>query len=64
MFGKFDKVVKLNALLHDPKFEMIVINLKKIFEDFFARFTLVIALLDLINLYKISNLWQISSKYF
>lgn len=49
MFGEFNKVAKSNALFHDPKFGIAIINLKKIIDLFFARFKSGIALLDFIN---------------
>ena len=39
MFGKFDKVAKSDALLYDPKFEIVISNSKTIFDEFLARFT-------------------------
>lgn len=62
MFDEFHKVAKSDTLLHNPKFGMDVINLKEIFDKFFARFTLAITLLDFIDQHKISNLWQTLSK--
>lgn len=34
MFSKFDKVTKLDALLHDSKFGIAIANLKGIFDLF------------------------------
>lgn len=62
MFSEFNKIAKSDTLLYDLKFGIPIINLKKTFDKFFARFTLVIVLLNFINQYKISNLCQILSK--
>ena len=56
IFGEFDKDVKSDALLYDLKFVMAVTNFKEIFDEFFARFTLVITPMDFTDQYKISNL--------
>ena len=56
MFGEFDKVAKLDALLHDSKFGIAIANLKETFDKFLARFTLAIMFLDFTDCYKISNL--------
>lgn len=64
MFGKFNRVVKSNTLLHDFKFGMTVINSKKTFNEFFAKFFLVIATLEFTDYHKIFNFWQILSKHF
>lgn len=39
MFNKFDKVVKSNILLNNPKINISIDNIKEIFDEFFARFT-------------------------
>lgn len=62
MFGKLDKFAKSDVLLHDPKFGMVIANLKKIFDKFFARFILAIIFLDFIDWHKILNLRQILSE--
>lgn len=49
MFGKFDKITKLDTLLHDLKFGMAISNPEKTFDEFLARFTSVITLLDFTN---------------
>ena len=46
MFGEFDKIAKSNAFLYDPKFDIAITNPKETFDEFFARFTSVIAPLD------------------
>lgn len=56
IFDKFDKVAKSDAFLHDPKFGMTVVNLKKTFDKFLARFTSAIVLLNFTDRHKISNL--------
>ena len=62
ILGEFDKIVKSDALSHDPKFGMAVTNLKKTFDEFFARFASAIAPLDFTDWYKIFNLWQTFSE--
>lgn len=62
MFSEFNKIAKSDTLLYDLKFGIPIINLKKTFDKFFARFTLVIVPLNFINQHKISNLCQILSK--
>ena len=62
MFGKFDKVAKLDALLHNPEFYMAVANPKEIFDTFFARFASAITSLDFLDWHKISTLWQTLSE--
>lgn len=64
VFGKFDKVAKLDAFLYDPKFGIAVTNLKKTFDEFLDRFILAIVLLDFIDWHKISNLCQTLSGRF
>ena len=61
---EFDKVAKSDALLHFPKFGMGVnnANAKKTFDEFLARFTIVIAPLNFSNRHKISNLQKTPSK--
>lgn len=49
IFSKFDKVAKLDTFLYNLKFDMAIANPKEIFNKFFARFTLVIALFDFID---------------
>lgn len=49
MFAKFNKVAKSDTLLHDPKFGMVMINSKEIFDEFLVKFTLAITLIDFIN---------------
>lgn len=56
MFGKFDKVAKADALLHDPKFSMAVLNLNETLNEFLARFTSAVAPLVFTDRHKISNL--------
>ena len=64
IFDEFDKVVKSNAFLHDPKFGMAIANPKETFDEFFARFTSAIAPLEFTDCYKISNLQKTFIKYF
>lgn len=64
MFSKFNRVVKSNTLLHDFKFGITVINFKKTFNKFFAKFILVIAILEFTDYHKIFSFWQILSKHF
>lgn len=49
IFAEFNRVAKSDTLLHDPKFGIAVINSKETFDEFFAKFTLAIALIDFIN---------------
>ena len=56
MFGEFDKIAKLDVFLYNPNFDIGVANAKKTFNEFFARFTLIITPLDFIDCHKISNL--------
>ena len=56
MFGEFDKVAKLDALLYDLKFSMAVANSKETLNKFLAKFTLAIAPLDFTDCHKIFNL--------
>lgn len=58
IFGKLNKVDKSNAFLYNPKFGIAIANLKEIFDMFLTRFISAIVLLDFIDWYKISNLWQ------
>ena len=62
MFGEFDKVAKLDAFLHGPKFGMAVANAKETFDKFLARFTSAIAPLNFTDRYKISNLQRTLSE--
>lgn len=57
IFSKFDKIAKSDTLLHNPKYEIVILNSKKTYDEFLAWFTSVIALLDFTDCYKISNLW-------
>lgn len=61
IFCKFDKVAKLNALLYNPRFEIAILNLKEIFDEFLACFTSTITLFNFTNWYKISNFQWILS---
>lgn len=56
MFHKFNKTTKLDALLYDLKFGIVLSNSKKIFEKFFTWFILTIAPLNSKDQYKISKL--------
>lgn len=49
MFGEFNRITKLDALLYNTKFGMTVINSKKTFDEFFARFTSAIVPLDFMD---------------
>lgn len=49
MFSKFDKIVKSDIFLYNPKFDIFIANPKKTFNKFFARFILAIILLDFID---------------
>lgn len=56
IFGKFNKVAKLDALLYNAKFVIAVDNFKETFDEFIARFTSVIIPLVFTDRHKISNL--------
>lgn len=56
MFGEYDKEAKAEAQLHDTKFKMGGTNKNESFDEFLARFTSVVTLLDLTDTQIISNL--------
>lgn len=47
MFSKFDKIVKSDNFLHDPKFNIAITNPTKTFDKFLARLPSAIVPLDL-----------------
>lgn len=55
IFNKFDKFVKSDALLYNPKFIIRIINTKQTFNKFFIRFNIAIAYFDFLDHYKIFN---------
>ena len=56
MFEIYDKISESNTQLNDFKFEMNMIDKKKSFETFYARFSAVIISLKFFDVIKISNL--------
>lgn len=56
MFGEFDKTGKANALLHDPNFNMGVIDKNETFEIFYSRFAAAIAPLNYSEEHRIFHL--------
>ena len=55
MFKIYNKIVKVNNDLYNLKFYISVINFKKMFNKFSARFTFIIILLKFNNVNKILN---------
>ena len=56
MFEIYDKLIKLNIEFYDSNFDMSVKNKDKSFKIFYARFNIIIALLNYINILKMFNL--------
>ena len=56
MFKTYNKLVKSNAKFHNSNFDMNVKDKKKSFEIFYVHFNTIIALLNYINILKMSNL--------
>ena len=56
MFETYDKISESNAQLNDFKFEINIIDKKKSFETFYARFSAIITSLKFFDVIKISNL--------
>ena len=61
MFETYDKISESNAQLNDSKFEMGMIDKKKSFETFYARFSAIITPLKFSDVIKISNLTRLIS---
>lgn len=59
MFGDYDPMAKAETKLHDPKFPMGVSNKDETFDEFYARWSAVIAELDLTERQKISSLTRL-----
>ena len=59
MFGTYDKVVKLDVLLYNLNFDIRILEKKETFKIFYIRFSVVIASLNLFDIYKIFNLKRI-----
>ena len=53
IFNNYDKLVKNNVLLYNPIF---TIKKKKVFNEFYARFLIIITLLNYSESYKIAIL--------
>ena len=56
IFEIYDKFIKSNVELYDSNFDINVKNKKKSFETFYARFNIIIAFLNYINILKMFNL--------
>ena len=52
----YNKITKSNIKIFDLKFNIEIIDKKKLFKNFYIRFSITIASLEFINIYKISNL--------
>ena len=53
IFNNYDKLIKNNVLLYNPAF---IIKKKKVFNEFYTRFSAIITLLDYSENYKIAIL--------
>ena len=63
MFGEHNQFAKSDALLHDPKFKMGATKSQETFDEFYARFTIAVAPLNLSEEHLIANLKRtVSSK--
>lgn len=49
IFCEFNKITKSNTFLYDPGFSIAISNPQKIFDIFYAKFTLAITSLKFIN---------------
>ena len=57
MFGEYDKLIKCDVELHDPAFAMgMGFKKNEIFDEFYARFSAIVASLGYSEIYKISVL--------
>ena len=56
IFGDFNKFTKCDAELHDPAFAMGMTKRNETFDEFYARFSAIIAPLGYNEIYKISTL--------
>ena len=61
MFGVYDPITKAESKLHNSDFGMGGKNPKETFDEFLARFSLVVAPLGFTDLYKISNMRRLLS---
>ena len=59
MFETYDKISESNVQLNDLKFGMGMVDKKKSFETFYARFSAVITSLKFFDVIKISNLTRL-----
>ena len=57
----YNKIIKSNIKIFNSKFNIRVIDKKKSFKDFYAQFSIAIAPLKFINIYKIFNLKRLIS---
>ena len=61
IFGIYNKVDKLNIELYNPNFAIDIKDKKESFEIFYIRFSAAIALLNYLDILKISNLKRLVS---